>query len=358
MVRLLRQTDQIVEDSYERKNEAELQRQREYLSSVKIQANFRGSQVRSYFTHLNNCATVIQKSWRGYVGRQSFRVIVKNSVLIMKLNHFNAMATQVQKIWRGYYVRKYVYNYYSQKRYLEALIVKNAIVRSELEDYTEQQENLRRRQTEHEERKLNEFLARKNHHLISTEVIPGIYNSPFNPYPSEQEFLLRSVAPLKHEKTKKIGHSYDPTCRSYECPKPKQLPPIVVKPQGPFRDPTEVQKQRYKGFQPTLRVATSFTSLEEARQILKAEEWVTRLNDDIFQPFKRRDRKYEPLLHSTSKFGHLPFGTKYYREEFLDKHITPKQIPLLKPSTKPFKTLVPPIPMFDKLNDTYSQGQV
>lgn len=45
-----------------------------------------------------------------------------------------------------------------------------------------------------------------------------------------------------------------------------------------------------------------------------------------FQPFKRRDRKYEPLLHSTSKFGHLPFGTKYYREEFLDKHITPKVI--------------------------------
>lgn len=42
---------------------------------------------------------------------------------------------------------------------------------------------------------------------------------------------MRSVAPLKHEKTKKIGHSYDPTCKSYECPKPKQLPPIVVKPQ-------------------------------------------------------------------------------------------------------------------------------
>lgn len=53
--------------------------------------------------------------------------------------------------------------------------------RSELEDYAEQQANMRRRQIEHEERKKNEFLARKNHHLISTEVIPGIYNSPFNP---------------------------------------------------------------------------------------------------------------------------------------------------------------------------------
>jgi hypothetical protein len=53
--------------------------------------------------------------------------------------------------------------------------------RSELEDYAEQQENLRRRQQEHDDRKKKEYLARKNHHLISTDVIPGIYNSPFNP---------------------------------------------------------------------------------------------------------------------------------------------------------------------------------
>lgn len=258
------------------------------------------------------------------------------------------MATQIQKIWRGYYIRKYVYNYYSVKRYLEALEVKNAIVRSELEDYCEQQENLRRRQREHEDRKKKEYLARKNHHLISTEVIPGIYNSPFNPYPSEQEFLLRSLPPLMHEKKKRKENIFDPTSSSYDCPKPKQLPPLVVKPQGPFRDPSDVQKQRYKSFQPTLRVATSFTSLDEARKVMKAQEWVTRLNDDVFQPFTRKESKYEPLLHTTSKYGHLPFGTKYYREEFLDRHITPK----------PFKTLVPPIPVFDKLNDTYSQGQV
>ena len=51
--------------------------------------------------------------------------------------------------------------------------------------------------------------------------------------------------------------------------------------QGPFREPEEVQKQRYKAFQPTLRVATSFTSLEDARERMKAEEWLTRLNDDM-----------------------------------------------------------------------------
>ena len=29
----------------------------------------------------------------------------------------------------GYYVRKYIYNYYSRKRYLEGVVIKNEVVR-------------------------------------------------------------------------------------------------------------------------------------------------------------------------------------------------------------------------------------
>ena len=52
--------------------------------------------------------------------------------------------------------------------------------------------------------------------------------------------------------------------------------------QGPFRDPREVQKQRYKQFQPSLRVATDYFSVDKARQSMKDEEWVTRFNDTRF----------------------------------------------------------------------------
>ena len=31
----------------------------------------------------------------------------------------------------GYYVRKYIYNYYSRKRYLEGVVIKNEVVRWE-----------------------------------------------------------------------------------------------------------------------------------------------------------------------------------------------------------------------------------
>ncbi|KAL4238192.1 spermatogenesis-associated protein 17 [Mactra antiquata] len=350
MVRLLNETDNIVETAYQRKNAAEAERIQEFAASVKVQAWFRGSRVRCYVKHLNKCATQIQRRWRGFLGRQFFRYYVKNCVLVMKLNFYNLQATKVQKVWRGYYVRKYVFNYYSRKRYLEALVIKNDIIRNELEEYAEQQEQNRRRESEAKDKAARERLARKYHYLISTHVIPGVFNSPYQPYPGPMEYTLASVKPLMHKKKKSTNNPYDPAWKSYghELPKPQQLPPLPHKPQGPFREPDEVQNQRYKEFQPTLRVATSFTALDEAREKMKAEEWVGRINDDIFVPFSRRDHMYEPLLHSTSKFGHLPYGTNYFREEFVDKHVT----------RMPFKTVVPPIPVFEKLNDTYSQGQV
>ena len=85
----------------------------------------------------------------------------------------------------------------------------------------------------------------------------------------------------------------DPYSSEYNLPKLVPLPPVQPRPQGPFRDPREVQKQRYKPFQPTLKVATDFLSLEKARDKMKQEEWVTRLNDDTFLPFTKKsiDRK-------------------------------------------------------------------
>ncbi|XP_041353218.1 spermatogenesis-associated protein 17-like [Gigantopelta aegis] len=349
MVRLQKQIDGIVEESYLLKNEAEEQRTLEYLAARRIQAWFRGTRSRSYLKFLNRCATNVQRAWRGFLGRRYFRILVKNSVFIMKLNFYNTMAWKIQKVWRGYYVRKYISNYYSRKRYLEALQVKNEIFRTELTEFAEQQAQIRERIAEQALRKQQELSAFKTHYLVSTEVIPGIYNSPYQPYPSDEELLLRSVKPVIRRKKKQTdGYMFDPAWLSYNQPRPDSLPPLNNKPQGPFREPQEVQNQRYKPFQPSLRVSTSFYSLEKARDEMKAEEWVTRLIDDKFIPFSKLEKPYQRLLYTTSKFGHLPYGSKYFREEQADKHVTPKS----------FKTIVPPIPIFSKLNDTYSQGQV
>ncbi|EDO27881.1 predicted protein [Nematostella vectensis] len=97
--------------------------------------------------------------------------------------------------------------------------------------------------------------------------------------------------------------------------------------EGPFREPQEVWKQRHKKLNPTLRVDTSYTSAEQAR----------------FVPFTHRTREYEPLLHSTSAFGSLPYGTKYFRESDPGRHITSKR----------FETVTSPIPIFEQYGKTY-----
>ena len=54
-------------------------------------------------------------------------------------------------------------------------------IRGELTEFAEQQEAARKREEEKNDKKRQEYEARKRHHLVSTEVMPGIYNSPFLP---------------------------------------------------------------------------------------------------------------------------------------------------------------------------------
>lgn len=51
--------------------------------------------------------------------------------------------------------------------------------------------------------------------------------------------------------------------------------------QGPFRDVGQVLQQRYRPLEPTLRVATSFTSVERAREEIKRQEWAKGFQDDM-----------------------------------------------------------------------------
>jgi hypothetical protein len=62
---------------------------------------------------------------------------------------------------------------------------------------------------------------------------------------------------------------------------PDGLPPLPQKLQGPFRDPIEVRKQRYRPFSPTLRLETDFESLNIAREKMKAKEWTERIHDNL-----------------------------------------------------------------------------
>uniref|UniRef100_A0A8C5M6L0 Spermatosis associated 17 n=1 Tax=Leptobrachium leishanense TaxID=445787 RepID=A0A8C5M6L0_9ANUR len=277
---------------------AEDNRFKEYQAAVVIQSAFRGCRVRAYMRYLNSMMTVIQKWWRGYLARKYFRDQVKTAHFIMKMNFYNEMAVRIQKRWRGYYGRKYVHNYYAWKKYLEAVAIKGHIVRKELDEYADMlaKEKVKKELELAEERK--NYRARKMHYLLSTEQVAGIYNSPYRQYPDEMEFRLQRAQPLSHkERTSKKDDGGDTSdwsdCRiRFTFPTMQPLPPIGKKKvQGPFRDTAEVLQQRYKPLDATLRMATSISTVEEARGELKRQEWSKVIHDDAQQGCKKRVEK-------------------------------------------------------------------
>ncbi|XP_073485280.1 spermatogenesis-associated protein 17 isoform X1 [Aquarana catesbeiana] len=353
--RLRREMSGQIPEYFQRCRAAEEKRLTEYNAAVVIQSWFRGCRVRAYLRYLNRMGTVIQKWWRGYLARKYFRKKVKTAYFIMKMNFYNDMAVRIQKMWRGYYVRKFVHNYYALKKYLEGVAFKNHLVRKELEEYASMSEKEKiKRDLEKEERRKNHE-ARKMHYLLSTEQVAGVFNSPYRQYPDEMEFRLQRARPLSHRDLPKKSNDNDSfvdwsDCRHpFSFPTTSPLPPInKKKPQGPFRDVGEVLQQRYRPLEPTLRVATSFTSVEEAREEIKRQEWAKGFKDDIFAPFSsfQKNKPYKPLIHTSTEYKRIPYGSQHFRDEDPNTWVTKKD----------FQATFTSVPLFDKYGRMYSKA--
>ncbi|NWV23748.1 SPT17 protein, partial [Origma solitaria] len=245
---------------------------------------------------------------------------------------------QIQKMWRGYYVRKYIHNFYALKKYLNAVCVKNAFVRSELQEYAEMKKIEDKMKDLEKEEKEKKYQARKTHYLLSTAQIPGIYNSPFRKSPDPMELLLRKAKPLTHRKQQVKEGKGPVVYELYDWPTCKGPPAFVTalpllpigrqKPQGPFRDPAEVLWQRYKPLEPTLRVAESSNSPPaKAREGTRREEWRNLIHDNEFLPFSsyhKNYEKHEPSLRRSGKYGQEAYGTKHFRDVYPTKWIADK----------------------------------
>ncbi|XP_004685493.2 PREDICTED: spermatogenesis-associated protein 17 [Condylura cristata] len=333
-------------------------REKENYAAIKIQSWFRGCQVRAYIRHLHRVATVIQKCWRGYLGRKYYRQVVELAYYTMKMNLYNAMAVRIQRHWRGYRIRKYCFNYYYLKDYLRAVSETNDAIREALEEFAEMKEREEKKANLEREEKKRAHQARKMHYLLSTKQIPGIYNSPFRKEPDPWELQLQKAKPETMERPRsKKRHSLPlnewlacTSARSF--PRMEILPPIGRKQcQGPFRDMAEVLEQRYKPLEPTLRVAEPISQLTEARQELRRQELARNIHDNMFLPFStyHKNKKYIPLMHSSSKYGPDSYGSQHFRDENSKKWI----------SHKDFQTVLPSFDLFAKFGKLYSKaGQI
>ena len=334
------------------KNADEL-RQDERNSAIKIQSWFRSLKVQKHIEFLHTCAVMIQKTYRAYVTRKLYRGLIQNLMAHLMKEYYDIMATKIQAQWRGYFIRKYRANYYTRKEYLQALVLKNELVTLHLKEVDEINKFNKEIKIMENGEAARLYSHRKMHYLLSTKVCHGIYNSPINPNPHEESALLAAKPLSSAERVELKCKKWEKYLRTATgIPSDNQgdhenipmLPPIKgSKPQGPFRTPEEVQKQRYKELLPSLRVATDYQSVEEARSQLHQDEWTKRIIDQAFLPSSKQAYKYQATLHTSSSYGRLDYGTKHFRDEQAVKDI----------HTKPFQRVVSPIPFFDQLGKTY-----
>ncbi|XP_042832824.1 spermatogenesis-associated protein 17 isoform X1 [Panthera tigris] len=379
LARLQARSTFLAHQYYFRNSAVDVFRKKEYDAAVKIQSWFRGCRIRAYLRYLHRVATVIQKCWRGYLGRQHYQLIVKLEFCTMKMNLYNAMAVRIQKRWRGYRIRKYCFNYFYLKEYLKAVSETNDAIREALEEFAEMKEREEKKANLEREEKKRDYQARKMHYLLSTKQalwysrksmgidislqtlllrIPGIYNSPFRKDPDPWELRLQKAKPLISQRPK-VKQKRDTSISNWlactsarSLPQSEILPPIDRKQcQGPFRDITEVLEQRYKPLEPTLWMAEPINELKMAREELRKQEWMRNINDNRFLPFSsyHKNKKYIPLMHSSSKYGPNSYGSQHFRDENPKKWICDKD----------FQTVLPSFDLFSKYGKLYSKaGQI
>ncbi|GLI65479.1 hypothetical protein VaNZ11_009017 [Volvox africanus] len=159
---------------------AEERREVEAKAVIKIQAFARGFIIRRRLLRLAWTALTIQRYWRGYLGRLRARLALEAYNRTLRKAYFSAMATVIQRWWRGYYSRKHIHDYYARKRYLQQVRERNQHIRAELNLEAERAIIMQRQEAEERARNLFADKLSKLHHLVSTAVQPGIFNSPYS----------------------------------------------------------------------------------------------------------------------------------------------------------------------------------
>ncbi|TNN09741.1 Spermatogenesis-associated protein [Schistosoma japonicum] len=318
----------------------------EYNAAVKIQAWFRGIRIRCYLKLLEKCTIIIQKTWRGYLGRKYYRRKLSEVVIEYRHNKFSRAAAKIQSAWKGYLTRKYVFNFYSRKIYLSALVDIGEFVINQLSEYEKEMKYLKCKENEENERKRIINWAKSHHFLVSTYCQPGIYQNAINRGLSDKETLLLSVRQelIKDEKsmnTKKKKKKKKTKTNDIEN-KTKSS----IEQKSPFKPPDEVKKWMNTPLNLSLRVSTDYFSLEKAKQSWKSEEWNNRLHDNYFYTGQPSSLPHEGLLWTKSVYGSIPYGTKHFRMSEDENHsIQPR-----------FRNVLPPIALFDRFNKEYIPG--
>lgn len=168
----------VIKDYFNALREYERMRPIENASAVCVQQYFRAYKVRDDLETQRKAAIMIQKTWRGFLGKRRIKVIRSHQNYEKWMKHYHFYATQIQKIWRGYDSRKTKLDFYERKKYLESLRKQGETTMKELNETRRLREIEAREFANKKRQEEFENLTENLHHLVSTKSIKGVYGDP------------------------------------------------------------------------------------------------------------------------------------------------------------------------------------
>ena len=97
---------------------------------IDIQRCFRGWRTRCVLKHWDDCARLIERVYRGHVGRLIASARCKVVQSQQRVALYEYCAAVIQKTFRGFYSRKYVHDFRARKAYIRRVVDASSNVRS------------------------------------------------------------------------------------------------------------------------------------------------------------------------------------------------------------------------------------
>ncbi|RZF44270.1 hypothetical protein LSTR_LSTR006820 [Laodelphax striatellus] len=176
-----------------------------YVAARTIQKYYRGHLVRKHLKMLNAKTTIIQKHWRGVLGRKMYFQLLNDTVQKRCMEKFNKCATQIQKVWRGYLARKFIFDYNLFKEWMENVKRSNKSMIEEIEKARSLfHESSKLAAEEEAKNKILDCVLTKSHHLLCTYHRKGVLSrkEDTKEYSTTEE-LLRSFNFMSYMKKQK-----------------------------------------------------------------------------------------------------------------------------------------------------------
>jgi hypothetical protein len=342
--RLLGRQDEVVRDylaAFQAANDA---REIERRAATVIQSAYRGSVIRHRFHLVVWASLEIQRRVRGVMGMRIAQVKRLDRHRLRNQAFFDHTAAIIQKHFRGYWSRLYRHDFYARRKYLRNVDERGVRTVTHLQKRYEKELSDQEHATQLRMKKEFTSLTSQLHHLVSTQIIPGVYNPPYSDtlpkafgIPVEEHLrkcnpvrLPASLRrPLYRNRTVPPGRRLDPieTVKrpgtAEEMPRRQKLHSTTAtvgrhRPiQGPFRTREEIALSNARAYSQyrSIQADSTYDTVRESERMQEKLSKMTRVGSDEFVHRKVNEKPFVPTANAETDFPHRPVE---FREDYTE----------------------------------------